>query len=110
MSCLGVLAAEGKIAGSVLDGRHDQRAREADAPVVAVAGADALQRLDTARDGVGEADGFEQRQHRLVDALELVLAKRLEVAAFEAGADRTYVLGQGRRTQRSSRLAPAGTA
>ena len=36
------------------------------------------------------------RQHRLVDAFEIVLRQRLVAAAFEAGAHRPDVVGQRR--------------
>ena len=105
MSCFGSWPCRVKLRAAFLIVASDQRAREADAAVVAIGGAGPRQRLDAAGDGVGEADRFEQRQHRLVDALQIVLAQRLVPAAFQSGADRPDIVGQRRRAQRAARFA-----
>ena len=105
---LGVLAVQREMPRRVLDRGQHQPARKADAAVVAVVRADARQRFDAARNRIGEADRLQKRQHRFVDALEVVLAQRLVPAAFEAGTHRPDVVGQRRRPHGPPRFAPAG--
>ena len=104
----GILAVQREMPCGVLDRVEHQPPREAQPAVRAELGAGALQRLDAARDSVGEADRFQNGQHGLVDALEVVLGERLVTAAFEAGTNGTDVLRQRRRAHRPPRLAPAG--
>ena len=107
---LRVLPVQGEIAGCVLYRVEHQRARKADAAVGIIACPDAGQRLYAGGDGVGEADGFEQRQHRLVDALEVVVGDRLVAAAFHTGPDRPHIVCQRGCPHRPARLAASGSA
>src|SRR6185436_16583800 len=103
----GVLAVQGEVAGRPLDRVEHQPAREADAPVRPVDGADAGQRLDAARYRICEADRLQRGEHRLVDAFEIVLLQWPIAAALEPGAHRPYILRKRRRTHRTPRLASA---
>ncbi len=66
--------------------------------------------LDAARDGLGEADRFEQFERRLVDALHVALAQRLVLAAFHARPDGRFLHRNGPRPERPPRLAAAAPA
>lgn len=105
-----ILAVQGEIPRCLLDRVEHQRARETDAAVIAIGGAGLGQRLDAGGDGIGEADGFQQRQHRLVDALLVVAAQRSVAAALEAGAHRPDVVGQRRCPHGTARFASTGAA
>ena len=103
---LGILAMQGEMPRRVLDRRQHQFARKADAPVVAIIGADARQRLDAAWNCVGEADCLQKGENRFVDAFEVVLVQRLVPATFQAGSYGADIVGQwsgARMARRASR-------
>jgi hypothetical protein len=106
---LWVLPAQGEVARRIPDRRHDQFAWKAQAAVFAQYHADPGAGFDAAWDCVGETHSFKQRQHRLVDSLEITLAQRLVPAALQSRPDRPHVVGQRRRPHSATRLASART-
>ena len=94
---LRVLSAKREMAGSPGDCVEHEPARQADASILAMNGAGPGQGLDAGRNGIGEADRFEKRQRRLVDALEIVVRQRPVAASLCPVADRAVrVFGQVR--------------
>jgi hypothetical protein len=72
--------------------------------------ADARQCLDAGWNGVGEAHRFQEREHRFVDALEVVLAERLVSAAFQSGANGADIIGKRRSAHRTPGFPAAGAS
>ena len=105
-----VLAVQGEIPCRLPDRVEHQRARETDAAVIAIGGAGLGQRLDAGGDGIGEADGLQERQHRLVDAFLIVALQRSVAAALKAGTYRLYVVSERRCPHGATRFASTGAA
>ena len=106
----GVLAAQREVARGPFDRVEHEVAWKTDAAVRPKRRADPCQRLDAGGNGVGETDRLQQRQHRLVDAFEVVPAQRSVAPAFEPGAHWPYVIGQRRSPHGAARLTSARAA
>jgi hypothetical protein len=102
-----VLPVKREMARSVPDRGKDEVARKAQAAVRAKFRAGAGAGLDTAWNGVGEADRLEDRQDGFMDTLDIVLAERPVFAALQTWADGADVVGKRGRSQRPARFAAA---
>jgi hypothetical protein len=105
---LRVAGVEGDVAGG--DGQHvlDQRARKADAAVVALDRPSVGQDLHARGRGLAEPDLFQRVQRGGVDLLHPGIGQGLVLAAGHARAHRAHVIGQGGRAHCHAGLTPTG--
>jgi hypothetical protein len=107
---LAIAAIEHEIAGTFRKRVLDERARQAQAAMLAHDGALGCQDLDAGGDSLAEADLLEEVECRLMDALHVALAQGLVLPALHAGAHRCLFARDGPGSQRLARLASAAPA
>ena len=103
----GVLPVEHDVAGGVRHRVLDQRAREEKPALGTHPPAGRGDRLDAARDGLGQADPLQHVEGGGMDPLDLALAEGPVPAADHAGAHRAFVLAQRGGPELAPRLPAA---